>query len=45
VLHAEIGFQFALETLDFRTVDEPLAIANARDGLEQLLAERVVLRP
>ena len=44
VRHAEHPGQLALERLDLRPHDEPLAVAHARDGGEDLVAERSVLR-
>ena len=36
--------QLAFERVDFRPEDEPLAVADARDGREDLVADRRVLR-
>ena len=44
VRHAEVRAQLALEAFDFRAADEALAVADARDGVEQRLAKRRVLR-
>ena len=41
---AERGGELALERLDFRPLDEPLAVADARDRGEDLVAQRPVLR-
>ena len=42
--HAEGRRELALERLDLRAADEPLAVADARDRGEDLLAQRPVLR-
>jgi hypothetical protein len=41
--YVEVIAQLALEAFDFRTADEPLAVADARDGVEDGLAKRRVL--
>ena len=42
--HAEVRGQLALERLDLRAEDEALAVADARDRREDLVADRPVLR-
>ena len=42
--HAERGGQLALERLDFGPQDEALAVADAGDGRQHLVADRTVLR-
>ena len=43
VRRLQVGGQLALEALDFRAADEALAVADARDRVEQGLPERGVL--
>jgi hypothetical protein len=44
MLNAEVSLELVFEPFDLGTMDETLAIANPDDGVEQLLAERIVLR-
>ena len=41
--HAEGGRELALERLDFRAADEPLAVADAGDRGKDLVAQRTIL--
>ena len=40
----ELADELALERVDFGTEDEPLAVADPREGREDLVADRRVLR-